>query len=140
MILALSKSGWGASGCTRFTACRNPLRGAFTRVYLSDIDPVGQAADLGGLPSMQTEVSFWQTWQTLSEPLDKRLAPALSLVGKFGHNDNVWLWLGVESRLENRRQSLLTFGNPCCVMLPDDLLGIAEQLRHIAHGHAGALQ
>ena len=70
------------------------------------------------------------------------IAPALSPLRLFRHRNHIRLWLRprLESRFEYRRQSFLTFGNPCGVMLPDDLLGIAQQLRHIAHGHAGALQ
>ena len=52
----------------------------------------------------------------------------------------LWFRLRIESRSEYRRQSLLTLGNPRGIMFPDDLLCIAQQLRHVAHGHAGALQ
>ena len=51
-----------------------------------------------------------------------------------------WFWLRIESGFQYRRQSLLTFWNPCGIMFPHDLLSIAQQLRHVAHGHAGSLQ
>ena len=58
----------------------------------------------------------------------------------FRHGDNVRFRLRVESRFEHGGQPLLTFGYPRGVMLPDNLLRVAEQLRHVAHGHAWALQ
>jgi hypothetical protein len=55
------------------------------------------------------------------------------------HCDEVGLWPIFEGILQNPREPRLALRNPRSVMLPDHLLGIAQQFGHIPDRHAGAL-